>query len=1526
MQRMTRTLACLAACLATTGAQAVVTGNWTVDGNGNWNTPANWSSNPSTPNGIGDTANLNNSIGANRIVTLDVPVTLGTLLLQDSTSTYFSWILSGTNALTLDAASGNALVTVAQGTANSIDTSIVLNDPLTLVVNQGTAVVLNGNISGAFNVYHGTGQNTFGERGALTLNGNNSFADFYSSYDPNTSYGPLRIGSDTALGAGTVHLRGVRVEPYGATRSLSNAVSIEADLIMVASSYGLGFGGAATLTGNRVITVNNDMLSLTAGLGQNAAGRTLTKAGTGFLVIGGTSSYSGTTTLSAGVLRASDGAGLPTTSLLQIRGGVLEMSGAFSRPLGTAAGNVNWDTTSSGGFSASGGPATVNLNGGGADNLAWGSTASFIGTGAVLNFGSTKSDNVLTFVDNIDLGAGATTVREINVADNPSSAADKTVLSGALSGTGILRKTGTGVLELSGANSFGGTVEVVLGQLAIASSGALASASQLTVTGGSGLLAYGDVAAHTDQSLQALAVPNGEAVVTVVPGAGFGTRLTFSSLTRTTPGTLLFRGSGLGSAAYPAAGVGNTVFTDVAGLVLVGAGGGAGSTTVSICPFARGDTDTSGNGADFVTYQAGTGVRTLSSGAGEYTTVITAGQTQLDNARLAAAATVNGTATINALVLASGGSLAGTSALTVNSGAVLALAGNSGISKPLAFGAREGVIHAAGAATTVTISGAISGSAGLTKAGLGTLTLSSTAHTFGGAVTVSAGILDLGSGAVLSNLYPPVDVYVAQGAALRFPNNLYIGALDGTGTIIGTTGNNIFRFGCDNSDSTFGGSFTQAGGGPPSPGFDKLGKGTATIVAPLGTLGSSVAVTDGTLRFYNAGSSPVGTTIYGGATLLFDDTGTHVDNRTSNVTLGGEYKVLGNLAANTAAGGPANTTFFFGSATVLGNPILTLVPGAGFEAQYRQRNGGDNNTCQVGASATAFVRGDGLAQASGTRSRFTIQSMNFNTLLIGGAGQVMSDDVANGKANTPQVSVIYRMYGDSASSGLGSGFVTYDRGSDHAQNDTDPGVRLLAAGEYAGTIADGAGAVLSTIANTKLTSAVAGINSATRVNTLLLGENGSVAGSGTLTVESGLIMSTGSNGGIATTGLTTGTGGAVRLITPEASDLLTISSAVSTTSGLIKSGEGTAVLTGTNGYSGATCLANGALRATDGTSLPAGSTVTFTGGVLESSGTFSRTLGVAGTNVRWDEYCSGGFAANGGAFNIQLNGGTAAVTWNAVNFVQGQRSLILGSATADNVVDFQNGLSLGTLGFATGDRTESTSRTILVIDNPGSTGDYGRVSGVIAGTDANVALRKDGTGMLSLSNTNTYVGGTVVAAGTLAVNNNPLTGSGTGTGSVSVLSGGTLGGTGKVAGLITAAGGTVSPGNSIGTLTAGGGVTFGDNGRLLIELSSVGSGDQLSVGGNIDLTSALDRLDVVTTDGGTLGSYDILTWTGTLTGQFDQVFYNGVPMPNPTVVGGINGNLWIEYRGSTLTFVPEPGMLALALLGAAAGLARRRWA
>ena len=185
--------------------------------------------------------------------------------------------------------------------------------------------------------------------------------------------------------------------------------------------------------------------------------------------------------------------------VISLTGGVLEITGGgtFTRPLGAAAGNVTWGagTTNeigSGGFSAFGSNATVNIGNSG-DTLTWNQT-NFVANGFALRFGSTQSNATLTWVNPLNLGAtSAYLPREIHVTDNPNSTADRTILSGAISGAADkdLLKTGDGVLELTAVNNYSGNTLIQNGLLlasATTNSTGATSSQVRVIVGGSGTL------------------------------------------------------------------------------------------------------------------------------------------------------------------------------------------------------------------------------------------------------------------------------------------------------------------------------------------------------------------------------------------------------------------------------------------------------------------------------------------------------------------------------------------------------------------------------------------------------------------------------------------------------------------------------------------------------------------------------------------------------------------------------------------------------------------------------------------------------------------------------------------------------------------------------------------------------------------------------------------------------------------------------------------------------------------------------
>ena len=198
--------------------------------------------------------------------------------------------------------------------------------------------------------------------------------------------------------------------------------------------------------------------------------------------------------------------------------------------------------------------------------------------------------------------------------------------------------------------------------------------------------------------------------------------------------------------------------------------------------------------------------------------------------------------------------------------------------------------------------------------------------------------------------------------------------------------------------------------------------------------------------------------------------------------------------------------------------------------------------------------------------------------------------------------------------------------------------------------------------------------------------------------------------------------------------------------------------------------------------------------------------------------------------------------------------------------------------------------------------------GGTAATDG--GLVKSGTGTLTLSNTNTYTGPTMVAAGVLAVN-------GSVTSDVTVATDATLQGIGAV-GSVTGTStvyGRVAPGNSIGTLTVNGSMAISGTFDVEYDDTLTQPIDLLNVSGTLDITSAaVDFADISSGSIGLSGMAYVFATYGTLSGsQFASV----VDLPSGYTID-------YAYGGNNIALVPEPTAALLAGLGLLGLLRRRR--
>ncbi len=272
------------------------------------------------------------------------------------------------------------------------------------------------------------------------------------------------------------------------------------------------------------------------------------------------------------------------------------------------------------------------------------------------------------------------------------------------------------------------------------------------------------------------------------------------------------------------------------------------------------------------------------------------------------------------------------------------------LSGAMALGTTTRTITTDNTANT-TLSGVLSGSAGLTKAGSGTLVLSN-ANTYTGATTVSAGTLNLQNAGALGTATNTTNTTVANGATLQLQNNIQTAKggtlmLNGAGTGAGSgalesvSGNNWW-----NSDITVATNATirSATAGATLT----LGNATATSLFALG---------GNTLTFDGAGD----TFVYSNLGVT-GDTGGVIKNGTGKLTLYG-YNTYYTGATQVNAGSLDLVVGPFSSGLHGINGPLTIGTGpanSSLAGTVRVNIRSDSYGNQIAPSAPVTIHSDGI--------------------------------------------------------------------------------------------------------------------------------------------------------------------------------------------------------------------------------------------------------------------------------------------------------------------------------------------------------------------------------------------------------------------------------------------------------------------------------------------------------------------------------------------------------------------------------------
>jgi len=338
-----------------------------------------------------------------------------------------------------------------------------------------------------------------------------------------TDLGFLTAGSvavfspTTTVTSGPVTTGTLKITPNGGTTLAMGSNALTTTALMLAGATDFSITGTGTYAGSATryvhVTDAGTTLSMSSNVGGSA--QPLTKAGPGFLSLNGASNQLGFSSvqninLVAGVLRGTTttlgggtSAGGPNTTI-NFRGGVLEISGGgtFVRAIdlaGTASGGgVSFDgggtDRGDGGFSAINGNAIITLvtavGGATAASLVWNDNA-FLSNGYILLLGSTKADSRVDLTNDIGLDNGTATnyfAREFRVPDNTLSSTDLARLSGVISGSANadLVKTGGGLLELTGTNTYFGSTHIQAGTLSASGGSAIPNTSAVVLANTAG--------------------------------------------------------------------------------------------------------------------------------------------------------------------------------------------------------------------------------------------------------------------------------------------------------------------------------------------------------------------------------------------------------------------------------------------------------------------------------------------------------------------------------------------------------------------------------------------------------------------------------------------------------------------------------------------------------------------------------------------------------------------------------------------------------------------------------------------------------------------------------------------------------------------------------------------------------------------------------------------------------------------------------------------------------------------------------
>ena len=1243
-------------------------------------------------------------------------------------------------------------------------------------------------------------------------------------------------GNLTASGAGTLLLTG--------SNTLSGAVTINAGSTLRQGDGGAGgsLSGTAGITNHGTLIFNRSGTHLYSSVISGSG--SFEKTGSSMLTLTGTNTYTGTTTISAGILQIGDGftdcsiansSGITNNSALVYN---VAASDGFAHVIsgsGTLTKTGNGTLTLSG-TNTYGGVTTI--TGGTLSIAAESGLGTAPGTATagqlVLSGGTLAATETFT----LDSKRGITTGGSLDVASG------KTLTYGGIAaGSGTLTKTGAGTLVLTGTNTYTGPTLISTGTLQIgdgATNGSLAAASAITANGA---LIYNVVDTQT--------------VSNSISGSG--------TLTKSGTGTLVFTGISSFSGAVTI-GAGTLQIGDGTAL-----GIGALGNATSITNYGTLVNKNNIANSTFSRVLGGTGAFVMDapsstltmSGANTYAglTTVTSGTLKLGNAT-ALGTTAAGTTVASGAALDLLGQPVGAEALTLSGTGISsggALINSDGTAASLSGNITLAASSSVGGSGEMTLSGVISGdSMALTKVGIGTLTLSNT-NTYTGTTALSGGTLN-----ITGSLDSGSAVTVAGGTTLS-----------GTGTVGGTvtvaTGTGAITAGNGTSGTlTISGGLIFSGTGTINIGtLSNYTEATAKALGVTGSLTLSGGAGAVTLALPNGALSNGTYHLVGHSNSLADltglaVTGPDIGNRQvatlTNNTGMVDYVITGGYPV--WKGTSTGTTNWDNTTSYTNWKLVSTVTGEnGNDTHFITSDTAvfDDSAVSKTVNINANVAPNSVVFNNSAENNYTLNQTGTNGTLYGitsgtltksGLG-TLTINIANSYAGGTILNAGGIQVGNATA--LGSGMLTLNGGTLSSDSSTPRSLsnNLVIGGDVTlgnatntGTLTfsgavdlDGSTHQITTASDVELAGGISGTNgglSKAGAGTLKLSGTNTFTSdvtlsAGTLAITSA--SSLGAPGGMlifagnstlradATITVTRDyviNSGVTATINTNGHDL-TNAGIVTGSGALTKTGAGTFTLTGVNTYSGATTISDGTLRIGDGTtdgSIAASAAIINNSALtynLVNSRTFSQII------------------SGSGSFTKE---GAGTMTLTGTNNYSGATTISAGT------LQLGDGITNGSISGSSG----ITNNSALIFNLP----DSSPYAHVISGSGT---LTKTGAGTLTLSNTNTYTGQTSVNGGTLGISSNANLGA-IATGATLNLNGGTLqattnditldnSGVNKRGIVLGSAGGTFDTATSNKTLTVTGVIS--------------GSGALTKTGtGNLTLSGVNTYTGATTATGGTL--------------------------------------------------------------------------